>query len=115
MAALIVRMRVLAGVASRVWIAVSGILDPGTQHHLQQRLHHRVAAGTSEFYVDLRESRCADGVTGEDIRALFASCPGADFHLVGAPDGVRDVMGTDPRFTVQPDLESVWIRWSQDD
>ncbi|KUL23244.1 hypothetical protein [Streptomyces regalis] len=115
MATMIVRMRVLTEAGSRVWIAVSGTLSPATQHHIQQRLHHQAATGTREFYLDLRESRCTDAVTREHVGFLFAAVPDAHFHLIAAPDAVRDGIGTDPRFTVHPHLASAWNIWSQGD
>jgi hypothetical protein len=113
MGTVIVRMRVLAEAPSRVWIAVSGIIGSATQHQARQRLHHHAAAGTSAFYLDLRESGCTEGMTRDDIMAVFDACPDADLHLIGAPDDILDVFRNDPRFTAYPSLQSAWNIWSQ--
>jgi hypothetical protein len=92
-------------------MAVSGTLGPATEHHFRQRLRDRAEAGTSHFFLDLRELRCAGPTTRNDLTALFPAGPRVRFHLVGAPAELRASVRTDPRFELHP-LEAAWNRWS---
>ncbi|MCT9081337.1 hypothetical protein [Streptomyces fulvoviolaceus] len=111
---MIVRVRVLAEAPSRVWMAVSGTLGAATAHHVRRGLHDCVEAGTSSFFLDLRELRCTDGANGYGPRALFAVGSAVRFHLVGAPAEIRDCIDADPRFTLHSSLESAWEQWVRD-
>ncbi|MFI6007531.1 hypothetical protein ACIBAG_01680 [Streptomyces sp. NPDC051243] len=107
-------MRALAEAPPQVWIAVGGLLGPATQPHVRRGLHDRATAGAREFFLDLRELHCDGEMSRGGIRALFPDHPDARFHLVGAPDPVRDCVGGDPRFTVHTRLESAWNAWSRE-
>ncbi|CAM5332405.1 hypothetical protein SAMN05428938_8126 [Streptomyces sp. KS_5] len=111
---MIVRMRILAEAPPQVWIAISGTLGPATIPRVRQGLHERIKAGTSIFFLDLREVRCACETDRGGLRTLFAVGPGARFHVIGAPAEIRHSVRTDPRLTLHSRLDSAWQRWAQD-
>ncbi|MFG2026734.1 hypothetical protein [Streptomyces sp. NPDC048825] len=104
-------MRLLAEAPFRLWMAVGGTLGGTTQRQLRQRLHDQVDDGHREFFLDLQELRCADGLSDGELRALFPKDPVARFHLIGAPDRIRESVTGDPRFTLYADPESAWCQW----
>lgn len=107
----VIRMRVLAEAPFRLWMAVSGTLGATTGRQLRQRLHDQVEDGHREFFLDLQELRCADGLSEGELRPLFPKNPAARFHLIGAPGHIRESITGDPRFTLYADPESAWCQW----
>ncbi|WP_189324185.1 hypothetical protein [Streptomyces flaveus] len=105
-------MRVLAEAPFRLWMAVSGTLGVTTQRQLRQRLHDQVEDGHREFFLDLQELRCADGLFEGEPRTLFPKDPATRFHLIGAPDRIRESVTGDPRFTLYADPGSAWRQWA---
>ncbi|MEU6379230.1 hypothetical protein [Streptomyces sp. NPDC046909] len=108
---MIVRTRVLAEAPGRVWIAVSGTLGPATEPRLRQDLHARDDAEHSEFFLDLTELRCKDGLADDALRGLFAFDCEVRFHLIGAPGPIRRCVADDPRFMLHSTVESAWGAW----
>ncbi|WP_344390571.1 hypothetical protein [Streptomyces vastus] len=104
-------MRLLAEAPFRLWMAVSGTLGGTTQRQLRQRLHDQVDDGHREFFLDLQELRCAEGLSDGELRAVFPKDPAARFHLIGGPDRIREVVTGDPRFTLYAAPESAWCQW----
>ena len=109
----VIRMRVLAEAPFRLWMAVSGTLGATTQRQLRQRLHDQVDEGHREFFLDLQELRCAEGLSDGELRALFPKDPAVRFHLIGAPECIRECVTGDPGFTLYADPESAWCQWGR--
>jgi hypothetical protein len=107
----IMRMRVLAETASCVWIAVSGTLGATTRHRMHEHLRAHTEPGHSAAFLDLRELRCADGITAEDVREVFLLAPTVSIHLIGAPAEVRTGLAENPRVTMHAGLASAWEQW----
>ncbi|NGO07750.1 hypothetical protein G5C60_08795 [Streptomyces sp. HC44] len=104
-------MRLLAEAPFRLWMAVSGTLGAITQRQLRQRLHEQVLDGHREFFLDMQGLRCADGLPDDELHTLFPEDPAAHFHLIGAPDSIRECVAGDPRFTLYAGPESAWCQW----
>jgi hypothetical protein len=109
----IIRMRLLAEGPCRLWMAVGGTLGARTRRQLRRWLHDQVDDGYREFFLDLRELSCFDGLSADELRTLFPEHAAARFHLIGAPDPIRACATGDPRFTLHTAAESAWRHWLQ--
>ncbi|MGW2835413.1 hypothetical protein [Streptomyces sp. NPDC001286] len=108
----IIRTRVLTETASRLWIAVSGTLSASTRHRLHQQFRAHADRGYREFFLDLRELRCADRVTAEDVRKVFSLGSAMELHFIGAPAEIRTELTGCPHVHLYADLASAWERWT---
>ncbi|TPQ21456.1 hypothetical protein [Streptomyces sporangiiformans] len=107
-----IRMRLLAEAPSRLWMAAGGTLGATTQRQLRQWLHGHAQDGYRQFFLDLRELRCADGALADELHTLFPRIPDARFHLIGAPDRIRDFAIGDERFILHTAPETAWWQWA---
>ena len=101
---------------TQLWIAVDGTLGASTQPRLRGLLAEWAEGDLERLFLDVKGLRCADGMTAEKLRSLFAFAPRARFHAVGACAELRTLSGTDPRseprFVLHPDLQSAWDAWA---
>ncbi|MGW0824624.1 hypothetical protein [Streptomyces sp. NPDC002845] len=108
-------MRVLAEGPSRLWIAVSGVLEATTRPHLRRELHARADRGCTEFFLDLQELHGTDGIPADELRAVFPGGPAVRFHLIGGPGSLCEGLTGDSAFTLHSRAQSAWNAWLRDD